>query len=261
MMTIHSTDIARDEAPGIDRRQVNGALTGARNLTLLALIGNPRGSYAPASQEPTNPEILCLLESADFGLFRARGLRPAVEALHRVLRDIALERPDIFPRIGCAGMLGCRLARGSDSAISSHSWGIAIDLTLDGRTEGEGVPEGLRAIQPIFNRHGFYWGAAFPVAEPMHFEASEQLIRKWAAEGRFMRPVPRGLPLGLSFGDRGMAVADLQKALIRRLPQQIGLDGVFGRDTRAAVIEFQRRAGLVPDGIAGRKTLKALGLG
>jgi peptidoglycan hydrolase-like protein with peptidoglycan-binding domain len=58
-----------------------------------------------------------------------------------------------------------------------------------------------------------------------------------------------------------LAVKDLQKALIRKLPLQITVDGIFGRDTRASVIEFQRRAGLVPDGIAGRRTLKALGLG
>lgn len=263
-MTIHSPEIARDRVPDIDRRQVNGALTSARNVTMLALIGNPRGSYSQACQEPTNPEIVCLLENADFGRFRARGIRPAVEALHRVMRDIALEKPEVFPRIGCAGMLCCRLVRGSASTISNHSWGTAIDLTIDGTAnarEGDEVRQGLLEIHPIFNRHGFFWGAGFSTEEAMHFEASEQLVRKWAAEGRFSRPVPRGIPLGLSFGDRGLAVTDLQKALIRKLPLQIVVDGIFGRDTRASVIEFQRRAGLVPDGIAGRRTLKALGLG
>ena len=263
-MTIHSTEIARDRVPGIDRRLVNGTLASARNLTMLALIGNPRGSYAAESQEPTNPEVIALLETADFGLFRARGIRPAVEVLHRVMRDIALEKPEVFPRIGSAGMLACRLVRGSASAISTHSWGTAIDLTIDGKADPQGdaeVQQGLLEIDPIFNRHGFYWGAAFATGEAMHFEASEQLVRKWAAEGRFARPAPRGIPAGLSFGDRGIAVADLQKALNRRLPLQIVVDGMFGRDCRAAVIEFQRRAGLTPDGIAGRGTQRALGLG
>lgn len=57
--------------------------------------------------------------------------------------------------------------------------------------------------------------------------------------------------------DTGTAVTTLQRRL-----QAVGLkteaDGWFGPVTEAAVIAFQRRAGLVADGIAGPKTLAAL---
>ena len=39
-----------------------------------------------------------------------------------------------------------------------------------------------------------------------------------------------------------------------------GIDGVYGTNTKAAVIAFQKAHGLTPDGIAGAKTLAAMGL-
>lgn len=56
----------------------------------------------------------------------------------------------------------------------------------------------------------------------------------------------------LKLGDTGREVTNLQQAL------HISADGYYGPATRAAVIAFQRRAGLVEDGIAGPKTLSAL---
>ncbi|MBQ4586321.1 MAG: spore cortex-lytic enzyme, partial [Clostridia bacterium] len=38
------------------------------------------------------------------------------------------------------------------------------------------------------------------------------------------------------------------------------VDGIYGKQTRAAVIYFQKRNGLVADGIVGKKTLAALGI-
>jgi D-alanyl-D-alanine carboxypeptidase len=69
------------------------------------------------------------------------------------------------------------------TAISNHSWGTAIDLTLEGilDTYGDGrVQVGLTLIAPIFNRRGWYWGAAFRKEDGMHFEASKALIEPWA---------------------------------------------------------------------------------
>jgi peptidoglycan hydrolase-like protein with peptidoglycan-binding domain len=37
-------------------------------------------------------------------------------------------------------------------------------------------------------------------------------------------------------------------------------DGVFGRNTKAAVMEYQRSKGLVADGIIGAKTWESLGI-
>jgi peptidoglycan hydrolase-like protein with peptidoglycan-binding domain len=56
----------------------------------------------------------------------------------------------------------------------------------------------------------------------------------------------------LRYGDRGPAVAELQRAL--GLPA----DGIFGKQTRRAVRQLQRDAGLTVDGIVGPATREAL---
>lgn len=58
----------------------------------------------------------------------------------------------------------------------------------------------------------------------------------------------------LKKGSKGAAVRQLQIAL------GIPADGIFGPVTRQAVIDFQLKRGLKPDGIAGNATLSALGL-
>jgi hypothetical protein len=259
------TDLLEFADLGIDRRTINGALTGARNATMLALIGNPRGSYDQTCRQPTNPAVADLMETADFGPFRATGLRPAVRTLKAIMADIRTEHRAIHDLLGTAGMLCCRRVRGSATAISNHSWGTAIDLTIDGKLDPRGdekTQRGLLQIHPIFNRHGFFWGAAFRTEDAMHFEASEQLVRTWAGSGDLgPAGVARGIPAGLTTGDRGPRVEALQAALNRELaPLAIDVDGVFGTDTRAAVAEFQRRRGQSVSGIATRTVLHALGV-
>ena len=57
---------------------------------------------------------------------------------------------------------------------------------------------------------------------------------------------------------RGDDVAELQ-SLLARLGFDAGrVDGIFGPDTAAAVLEFQRNGGLVIDGACGRDTVRAL---
>lgn len=52
----------------------------------------------------------------------------------------------------------------------------------------------------------------------------------------------------LRIGSKGFAVSELQRAL------RITADGWYGAQTAKAVAEYQRRAGLVVDGVAGPKT-------
>lgn len=62
-------------------------------------------------------------------------------------------------------------------------------------------------------------------------------------------------------GDRGSAVVNLQKALIRAgITVPGGADGVFGRGTAGALAQFQRSAGLNPTGVLDPTAAHLLGL-
>ncbi|MGJ3250601.1 MAG: peptidoglycan-binding domain-containing protein [Elainellaceae cyanobacterium] len=58
-------------------------------------------------------------------------------------------------------------------------------------------------------------------------------------------------------GDSGAAVTELQR-LLNAKGINIAVDGIFGNATRAAVVQFQQRNGLVADGIVGPQTWQAL---
>lgn len=61
-------------------------------------------------------------------------------------------------------------------------------------------------------------------------------------------------------GSRSQEVVEIQTVL-KQKGYYIGeIDGIFGNQTRQAVIAFQRDNGLTADGIAGKNTLKALGI-
>lgn len=64
----------------------------------------------------------------------------------------------------------------------------------------------------------------------------------------------------LRSGDRGASVKRLQKSLLEHGFNPGLIDGQFGTATEAAVIAFQRGNNLLADGIAGPRTLSALGL-
>lgn len=66
----------------------------------------------------------------------------------------------------------------------------------------------------------------------------------------------------LALNSRGEDVVKLQLLLDQHLPRNLQLtpDGVFGAQTRDAVIAYQKRARLQPDGVVGPKTLASLGL-
>ena len=59
-------------------------------------------------------------------------------------------------------------------------------------------------------------------------------------------------------GSSGIAVITLQTKLRERDFNPGTIDGIFGRDTKQALIAFQTSVGLTPDGIAGKNTWAAL---
>jgi len=61
-------------------------------------------------------------------------------------------------------------------------------------------------------------------------------------------------------GSRGQQVTQIQTKLKNWGYLNGNVDGIFGSQTRDAVIRFQKKNGLVADGIVGNKTLAALGM-
>jgi peptidoglycan L-alanyl-D-glutamate endopeptidase CwlK len=74
-----------------------------------------------------------------------------------------------------------------------------------------------------------------------------------------MAKAPSGKPpLKIGIADRAADVKALQRLLAAAGFNPGSIDGQFGNGTQAAVIAFQRSAGLLADGIAGPRTIAAL---
>ncbi|MGY6026954.1 peptidoglycan-binding protein [Streptomyces spinosirectus] len=77
-------------------------------------------------------------------------------------------------------------------------------------------------------------------------------------DGRWYAGNSRTGTATVAYGDAGPGVAEVQCLLRRAGVSPGGIDGMFGPLTRGAVVRFQKRAGLVGDGIVGPHTWKAL---
>ena len=70
---------------------------------------------------------------------------------------------------------------------SATTPGTAIDFQLVGHSPpgntGHQIPLFIAVLLPFFNGAGWFSGIGFN--DTMHFEVSDDLIRKWAADGKF----------------------------------------------------------------------------
>lgn len=240
---------------------INTGVRNAKQQTMLTLLGNPRSSYDSDCQPVTHTTLKKLIVLEDVGPFRITGLKPAIDDLRAIFIRVKMNNPQLHAALGTAGMLCCRLVRGSQTSISNHSWGTAIDIKindqLDRRGDGK-VLQGLVDLAPFFNKQGWFWGADFGTEDSMHFEVGDDRIREFHKAGLFGHAVVAP-EFALSIGDRGPEVRHLQERL-NFLGAEMKVDGIFGSATHAAVVAFQAEKGLIPDGIVGPKTAEALGL-
>ena len=124
----------------------------------------------------------------------------------------------------------------------------------------------VAALQATLRDRGLYDGPLDGVRGP----ATDAAVRSAQARARIavdgvVGPQTRRVlalrPLGsrqLRLGARGSDVLALQFALATHGFPCGTIDGLFGGHTTAAVLRFQRYAGLAPDGVAGAATLAAL---
>ena len=168
------------------RDRFNKGITQPRNRTMLALLGRPREDLGTDCRGITNPRLKNLVETRQVGQIKATMLKPALDSLERIVARLEEDEPDIAAKLGTAGALCVRLIRGSNSAVSNHSFGTAIDITLEGELDpfADGTMQiGLVILAEHFNAEGWYWGGGYNREDGMHFEVGEETLKKWVDEG------------------------------------------------------------------------------
>lgn len=170
-----------------NRRNVNRGITVASPSFLEGFLGRPRDVLTDDCEPMTNPKLKDLLIVEQVGPVKVQMLRPALDSLKRVFAKVEKTDKDLYDRINTAGSLCVRRIRGTTSATSTHSFGLAIDLNIDGAldTLADGRTQlGLTILADFFREEGWVWGAAFAREDSMHFEVSRQQLEKWRAEGK-----------------------------------------------------------------------------
>lgn len=163
---------------------INTGLSPLRPTTLAAALGKPRENLDQLCRPITNQRLRHRMITANVGPFRVTGLDVAVVSLRTVFARLKNAEPELYRQLGTAGMLCCRLVRGSRDTPSNHSWGTAIDLKIGGLIDapGDGFTQvGLLRVYRFFRDEGWYWGAGFRREDSMHFELAEETFAKLEA--------------------------------------------------------------------------------
>ncbi|MEN9501235.1 MAG: hypothetical protein RI964_520 [Pseudomonadota bacterium] len=240
---------------------INVKLSSASNQLLLSLLGSPAKNYDKNCGKVTNSKLLDRIRwGVDVGPFKVSGFDLAIDSLKEVMQEVKANKPCVYEYLESMGMLCCRLVRGGNT-ISNHSWGTAIDIKIAGnldKPDDNKVQSGLVDIAPIFNKHGWFWGAGFKSWEDgMHFEVSKEKLIEWHKKGLLFESSSQPQLVALCMGSRGDDVVKLQRNLIS-LGYTLDADGIFGLATYAAIIAFQAANDLEPDGIVGQMTRQVI---
>lgn len=170
-----------------DRRNVNKGLEIAGPSYLAQKLGRPREVLSDTCEPMTNPRLKSLLKTQSVGPIRVTMLQPALDSLTRVFENVRITDPDLYARINTAGALCVRRIRGTRDSLSTHSFGLAVDLNIDGKldTLGDGKTQlGLTILADFFRAEGWVWGASWRREDSMHFEISRKMLDQWLAEGK-----------------------------------------------------------------------------
>ena len=160
---------------------VNTGLNSCPPSLLREKFGDPRLSYSQDCKPPTGRTLKANLATGKWFGQKVTGLKWAVESLARIEETIREHHPELVPHMGHQGMICCRYQRGSNSKVSNHAWGNAIDLVFDGEVDRRGdnkCQKWLLIVYPYFHTEGWYWGSEFKTEDSMHFELAEETVRK-----------------------------------------------------------------------------------
>lgn len=168
------------------RDAVNEQMTTATPSFLEGMLGRPREVLTDDCEPMTNETLKAMLVVEDVGPIKVQMLKPAVDSMRRVFEKVRAVDEDLYNRISTAGSLCVRRIRGSEASLSSHAFGLSVDLNIDGHldTLGDGKTQlGLTILADFFEAEGWIWGAGFGREDSMHFEVSREKLEEWRAAG------------------------------------------------------------------------------
>lgn len=169
-----------------NRTEVNRGLQVAGPSYLEEKLGRPRDVLSDTCEPMTNAALKARLVLEEVGPIRVRMLKPAADSLRRVFDAVNRADPDLYARINTSGSLCVRRIRGTVDRLSTHSYGLAVDLNIDGHLDNfaDGKTQlGLTILADFFHAEGWVWGAGFGREDSMHFEVSRRQLDEWLADG------------------------------------------------------------------------------
>jgi len=170
---------------------------------------------------------------------------------------------------GSIGLAICAMGQGVWSDPSGGRWPVkpvqvdALVAQTDQLCRAYGIPVNGRTVlshaevEPTLGvKQRNKWDFDYPIRtlhsrDPVAIgdELRQEVMRAMGGAGVAPQPVQRPM---LYQGARGARVEGVQRRL------GIKPDGIFGPNTRSAIVTFQRRNGLLPDGVVGPATWAAL---
>lgn len=144
---------------------------------------------------------------------------------------------------------------------------VCIDSILAGSISWGSRGSQVREVQTKLKQWGYYKGSVDGVYGPATYRAivSFQRKNKLKADGVVGPQTRKALGIsGTATGATGAKVNEEVRVAQQKLKQwgyyKGTVDGIYGSQTRQAIISFQRKNGLKADGIIGAQTRKALGI-
>jgi hypothetical protein len=172
---------------------INTGLRSATEHTMVSILGSPRLPLTTSDQPKRASDLVKKMKTSATltAHISVDGIKPAIESLINVLKEVFDHEPPLKNVLGTEGMLNVRYRKPTSgkksTQISNHAWGTAIDFKIVGKqapgNTGGKLPRFIAILIPFFNRAGWFSGIAFH--DTMHFEVAEETIREWSRQHLF----------------------------------------------------------------------------